>query len=230
MTKFQRISIPENLTEIAYQEIKERILNFDLKPGYKITQEELSSVLGISTTPIREAIKRLEVEGLIQIIPRVGAYVSKFSEKDVVDTYNLREMLEGFAGKLSCSLLKEEDFEHLQILVTKAREAARAKAIIPYSANASDFHLYIVEKCGNERLITFYKNIYSLIKIIRYQNLQLPNDIDVDFKEHINIINVLQNENPEKVEYFLREHVRGVKERILKLIEINQETDFSIRN
>ncbi|MEA1963561.1 MAG: GntR family transcriptional regulator, partial [Candidatus Aerophobetes bacterium] len=104
-----------NLSEDVYEAIKRRLGDKDLKPGTKIKEEELAEELGVSRTPVREAISKLEREGLVEIIPRYGTFVANLSPEDIEEIYDLRGALEGLAIKLSFLKLDREKF-HKKLL------------------------------------------------------------------------------------------------------------------
>ena len=179
----------------------------------------MSRKLCISKTPIREAFKRLESESLIQILPRRGTYVSTYGIEDINEIYYIREILEGLAARLASQILNEDDFVRLHILVEKANQAALAKEIIEFSYFDSSFHLMFVQKCGSNRLMKIYGNIYDLVQIVRLQFLHLPLENTRLYKEHLDIISALESRSPDQAEEVVRRHLRRVKDGIMDKIK-----------
>ena len=113
------------LREIVYEQLKMQILRGKIVPGTRMMEVELADEMGVSRTPVREAIRKLEKEGLVTIEPRKGAYASDISLKDMVDTLEVREDLEGLAAALAAERMTDEQIQELTEISQKYREAVR---------------------------------------------------------------------------------------------------------
>src|SRR5512147_1509818 len=141
----QKIQVSNlSLGSQAYQELKRIILQRQVPPGAKLNEGELARALGISRTPIREAINRLEKEGLVKIIPQRGAYVVQFTEKDVYELFLIRENLEGLAAYLAATKVSEKDLAKLESAVEGFSEPFDEKEIKRYAREDFKFHQAIV--------------------------------------------------------------------------------------
>ena len=156
------------LREIVYEELKLLILTGKIEPGMRLMEEELADDMGVSRTPIREAIRKLEKEGLITIEPRRGAYVSQISTKDMVEILEVRQNMEGFAAALAAERMTPEAKTKLKE-VAVAYEAAVAAGDMAEMIKADTlFHHMIVEATENKILIQMVEQLQELVLRFRY--------------------------------------------------------------
>lgn len=156
------------LREIVYEQLKMQILQGIIKPGTRMMEVELADDMGVSRTPVREAIRKLEKEGLVTIEPRRGAYASEISLKDMVDTLEVREDLEGLAAALAAERITPEQVKELEDITARYREAIEAKdteSIIHYD---EIFHKHIVSCAENETLSQITGTVQELALRFRY--------------------------------------------------------------
>ena len=157
----KKLSIPANLTQLAYKSIKEYILDGRMDEHSRLTEEFLSGQLGISKSPIREALNRLETEGLIRIEPRRGAYLRSFSVKESEDLYDLREALEVHAVRtadITPALLSD-----LKRSIGLQRRHLAENDRSQYIEEDVSFHARLAEATGNERLMKELENLQNQI-------------------------------------------------------------------
>lgn len=156
------------LREIVYEQLKMQILQGIIEPGTRMMEVELAEDMGVSRTPVREAIRKLEKEGLVTIEPRRGAYASDISLKDMVDTLEVREDLEGLAASLAAARITPEQVKELEEITASYREAIEKKdteSIIHYD---EIFHKFIVSCAENETLSQIYNTVQELTLRFRY--------------------------------------------------------------
>ena len=150
----QKIQVSNlSLGSQAYQEMKRIILEGRIPPGAKLNEGELARALGISRTPIREAINRLEKEGLVEIFPQRGAFVVQFTEKDVYELFLIRENLEGLASRLAAEKVTPASLAKLESCLEGFKEPFREKDVQRYSREDFKFHQTIVLLSDARRLI-----------------------------------------------------------------------------
>ncbi|MBI2843149.1 MAG: GntR family transcriptional regulator [Armatimonadetes bacterium] len=135
-----------SLGDQAYQEIRGRIIKKVLRPGDALLEAQLAEQLGMSRTPIRDALKRLEREGLVVSVPNKGSFVESLGPEDVAEIYDLREVIEGLAARL---LARRITAEQADLLLQLADKADAASATV---GDAEAFHSAIVNMCGNRRV------------------------------------------------------------------------------
>ena len=202
----------------AYKAIKELIVSKQFKPGEKIVQERLADQLGISRTPLRDALQMLEAENLIISIPRKGVMVKEFTQKEIIEVYDCRIALEGVAVSLFTERSNEEEVEELEDLFlpfTKKNKAINTKK---YQAIDSQFHNTIISNCGNKILSNlFHKG--NLLTSIRMIGLVRPPSETL--QEHLDIIRAIKEKKTDLAEKLAKEHLDISRQLILKQLKDN---------
>lgn len=156
------------LREIVYEELKAQILKGDIKPGTRMMEVELAEVLGVSRTPVREAIRKLEKEGLVKIEPRRGAYASELSVKDMVDILEVRQSMEGLAAYYCAQRINDEQKEQLRDYALAFNEAVEEGVYEDMISYDTKFHHLIVECCDNDILVHMIEQLQELVLRFRY--------------------------------------------------------------
>lgn len=204
----------------AYQELKRLILEGRLAPGEKINEAELAQALGISRTPIREALNRLAKEGLVNIFPQRGAFVVEFSAKDVEELFLIREKLEGLAAYLAAEKITAKDVEKLESCVQGFQEPFREKEIKRYAREDFKFHQTIVALSEARRLISLISTLHDYIRIFRLTTIGLSGRMRNSLEEHKRIISALKKKDPPAAERAMREHIRHVRQGVMENIHL----------
>ena len=151
------------LRDVVFHTLREAILKGDLRPGERLMELQLASKLGVSRTPIREAIRMLEQEGLAVTIPRKGAEVAKMTEKDMEDVLQIREALDELAVQVACDKMTAQQLKELTLAMKNfenAIQAGKLKKIIEYDV---EFHDIIYRATDNPKLVTLLNNIREQI-------------------------------------------------------------------
>ncbi len=205
----------ENLDHKAYEVIKDMIIERKLKPGQKIPQEKLADELGISRTPLVNALKYLEHEKLIQVLPRRGYFVRLFTQKEMIYIFELREVLEGLATRRACQEITEEQIQILNGFFNKFKGLKEISDFKGYAREDRSFHNFIVEIGAKE----FLKSILQTYNIIAFQLddseglVRPPSDT---IGEHLAIIKAVSDRNPGQAEDLMRLHLRRSMESLKK--------------
>lgn len=218
MVRIQTLNL--SLGSQAYQEIKKLILDRRLPPGGKINEGELAQALGISRTPIREALNRLEKEGLINIFPQRGAFVVQFSEWDIYELFLIRENLEGLAAHLAAERITDKDLGKLLSCVQGFPEPYGEKEIRRYAREDLKFHQTIVALSGGRRLITLISTLHDYIRIFRLTTIGLSGRMKNSLEEHKRIIAALRKKDPQEAEEAMRKHIRHVRQGVMENIHL----------
>lgn len=208
----RKLKIPTNLTSLAYKSIKEYILEGRLDEDSRLTEEFLSGQLGISKSPIREALNRLEAEGLIRIEARRGAYLRSFSNKEVDNLYDVREALEVHAvrtGIFPATLIKD-----LRASVKRLRALLKANDRTRYIDEDVTFHATIAGATGNARLCDILENIQNQIWLFRRKTYNLSSSAAPD--AHDALIDALERDDRAEAESAMRHHISGVRKKLLE--------------
>lgn len=196
-----------SLDKLAYDRIKEAILTFQFLPNQALVEGELASQLGISKTPVRDALMRLEKEGLVTRVPYKGTYVSDINNQDMANIFTIRIVLEGLAIQLATDLLTEEDFQAMQNLVHQHEEALKNREVAKVSRINSDFHNTIINRCSNTRLQQMLHNLDDHLKRYRLLSISQGMRMDKSVPEHQAILDALRARDPKGAEEAMRNHL-----------------------
>ena len=195
------------LRDVVFNTLREAILKGELKPGERLMELQLAAKLGVSRTPIREAIRMLEQEGLAVTIPRRGAEVAKMTEKDMNDVLQVREALDELAVSIACELITEEELEKLED-ATEAFEKALGTGDIKQIAEADiEFHDIIYQASRNPKLVNILNNLREQIYRYRIQYLKDEKNYANLLEEHREILEGLTKKDKELVERSMSKHV-----------------------
>ncbi len=176
------------LRDVVFKTLRQAILRGELKPGERLLEIHLADKLGVSRTPIREAIRKLELENLVVMIPRKGAVVADITEKSLRDVLEVRRALEALAVKLACEKIQEDDIEELKT-AAKEFEAALKKGDVTVFAEADvKFHDIIYRATDNERLIQLLYNLREQMYRYRVEYLKREESHATLLAEHQDII------------------------------------------
>jgi len=199
----------------AYQEMKRIILKRQIPPGGKLHEGELAKTLGISRTPVREAINRLEKEGLVEIFPQRGAFVVQFSQKDVYELFLIRENLEGLAAYLAAGKMDEHHLAKLNSCVQGFEEPFSEEDARRYAREDFKFHQSIVAISEARRLINLISSLHDHIRMFRLTTIGLSGRMKVSLAEHQQILAALGKRDPEESERRMRQHIRNVRDGVM---------------
>lgn len=211
----KKLKIPNNLTTLAYNSIKEHILEGRLDENSRLTEEFLSTQLGISKSPIREALNRLETEGLIRIEPRKGAYLRRLRPIEVANLYDLREALEAHVmrtAKVSPELVAE-----LRQSLKRQRALLKANDRAHYIEEDVHFHAELAKATGNAYLCAVLENVQNQIWVFRRKTFDLSSSTAPD--HHEAILQALDANDLLRAEEAMREHIRNVRRPLVEFLE-----------
>jgi DNA-binding GntR family transcriptional regulator len=194
---------------VVFNTLREAILKGDLKPGERLMELQLAAQLGVSRTPIREAIRKLELEGLVVMIPRKGAAVANITEKDTKDVLEVRRTLEMFAVEVACDRITEEQLIQLKE-AAKAFEASKGSMdLIRIAETDMQFHEIIYEATHNERLVQMLNNLRENMYRYRIEYLKDSNYYDGLVREHKAILEAIESGDKEKAGIYMKNHIEN---------------------
>ncbi len=210
-----------NLRNQVYDILKKRIILREIEPGKKINEEELAESLGVSRTPIRETLVRLEHEGIVRIIPRRGAFVVSQSNKEVIDLLQVREVLEGLVVRLATENMERELFDHLRRCLKEISSTdERDDRLLKYTPADVQFHALLLEACNNPLLKSMMETVNSHLQMVRLRTVALPGRPEQTVREHYEILEAIEQGNPILAEKSMRKHVESVRRDVLKNITL----------
>lgn len=206
------------LRDVVFQTLRTAILKGDLKPGERLMELQLASKLGVSRTPIREAIRMLEQEGLARTIPRKGAEVAGMTEKDMEDVLQIRCVLEELAARLSCQNITDEEMRELKIAMVDFEEKTREGNVVELAKADVTFHDIIYRAADNPKLLVLLNNLRE--QMYRYRTEYMKDDRihPVLIREHKEMVKALESRDQELVAREVRQHLRNQEEVMKKII------------
>lgn len=207
------------LRDVVFQTLREAILRGDLKPGERLMELQLASKLGVSRTPIREAIRMLEQEGLAVTIPRKGAEVAKMTLKGMEDVLEIRETLDEFAVKMACERISSEQLKQLRAIKENFEMCTRTGDVKRLAEADVSFHDIIYEATGNPRLVSILSNLREQVYRYRVEYLKDSGNYPVLIREHKAIVEGLEEKNLEKAIQAMHEHVANQAAAVKAIIQ-----------
>lgn len=194
------------LRERILETIRDAITSGKLKPGEKVAEPELAERMGISRTPIREAFRQLESEGYLTVIPRKGAVVISFSERDIEEFYAIKSILEGYAARLACRNLTNREIDRLATINEKLRQLAGERDVKQFFRVHNDFHELFIRAADNDKLRDLIADLLRKFQRLRVASLSLPGRMHVSVQEHDKIIEAFRNRDADAAERLVRKN------------------------
>jgi DNA-binding GntR family transcriptional regulator len=197
-----------NLSEAAYVAVKDVLLSPRYSPGERISVENMSRALGVSRTPVWDALNRLEAEGMVDIVPRRGVYLLNFSPGKTREIYLVREALEGMAAKLAAANVTEPQLEALHRALERQATCLAADDVDGYANATIKFHDLIVDAARNTTLARHLRTVYGQIQALRLRTLYLPVRLKASFEEHQRLFETLKERDTDAAEQAARHHIQ----------------------
>lgn len=214
-----QLDVFKPLRELVTDNIRQAIINGDFPPGMRLMELQLAAEMGVSRTPVREAIRKLELEGLIVMIPRRGAYVANISIKDINEVYEIRTALDILAAGLAAERINEEELEAMERNLIGIRPSIEAMDIPKIVEADSAFHDIIYKASRNERLISIISNLREQITSIRGRSMLYEGRLQDMLDEHRMIVDAIAQGNPEAAQKAVQTHMENAERTLLKTIE-----------
>lgn len=201
-----------SLNEKIYDYIKQRIINADYPPGFKLNVREISRDLGVSHTPVKDALFRLAGEDLVEISSRTGTYVKNITEEDIHEILRTRIILETAAVEALAPRISDEELRQLEDLYRQSaaltvdpNNSETYKAFMEYD---SRFHLSLFRFAGNNRLMKIYRNLNAHMQFVRFRLMNhAGGKLPTTDREHKVILDALRARDPEKAKQTIRDHL-----------------------
>jgi DNA-binding GntR family transcriptional regulator len=224
LAHFQLLDKPVGLTDWAYEQIKEAILKIQFAPGSQLQIETLVAELGTSRTPIREALLRLEKDGLVRVVPRVGFFVKEFTYRDLEELYEVRELLESRAVKNAVGNLSDEDLDLIDQILDLSVTAVQANDVDKFLEIEIQFHNLLTEHSQNAYLISVLESLRDLSYRWRMLSLRSYESFEKSMEEHLNIARAVRNKDAELASQLMAEHLRNACQRIMEIVKASKGT------
>lgn len=217
MNKLFKINDYELLSRKVYRILKGRIIKGNLKPGGKILELNIAKQLGVSRTPVREALRELTAEGFVRTEPNLGMIVIDFSLEDLQEVLKIRKLLEGYAASVTAKKINKGEIKKLKKIIEKMNISISKDDVLVYSDLNAEFHNLIFNICGNKRLMKIYDNLTSSEHRFRIRSLRNnPKRLKYSLKEHQEIVETLKRKDSEQADRLSQRHIENVLKNILE--------------
>ncbi|WP_099469281.1 GntR family transcriptional regulator [Konateibacter massiliensis] len=210
------------LRDVVFNTLRQAILKGELLPGERLMEIQLAQRLGVSRTPIREAIRKLELEGLVTMVPRKGAEVAKISEKSLRDTLEVRRALEELAMQIACDKVSDEVIDELEVSLEKFKSAIVSKELTTIAEADVNFHDVIYNATGNERLILILNNLREQMYRYRIEYIKDYSSHKRLVEEHEALIDCLKNKDKERATTTICNHIDNQEMAVIISIKSNE--------
>ena len=209
------------LGEVIFDTFREAIIMGELKPGERLMDVHLADKMGVSRTPVREAIRKLELEGLVTMVPRKGAFVSIISSKDIMDVLEVRASLDGLATALSAERIKDCELKELEAVHNQFIENVEKNNLNGTIKKDVEFHDIIYRSSRNDKLIDLTCKLREQIHRFRVIYLKDYGSTTNIVSEHVSIINAIKGKDPDTASKLAREHIKKQETAIIKALDKN---------
>ena len=212
------------LRDVVFNTLRQAILTGELKPGERLMEIHLAERLGVSRTPIREAIRKLELEGLVTMIPRRGAEVAQITEKSMNDVLEVRRAVDALCVELACERITQEELEALKAACDVFAQKVMAKENVKQIAQADvALHDIIVQATGNQRLIQLVNTLSEQMYRYRFEYLKDFSQHEKLVEEHRIIYEAIVNKDKETACEAAKTHIDNQKKAIIHQIRLDKE-------
>lgn len=211
------------LRDVVFNTLRRAILTGELKPGERLMEIHLANQLGVSRTPIREAIRKLELEGLVIMIPRRGAEVAQITEKNLKDVLEVRRALDALCAELACDRITEEEKQKLKKACDDFEQATVTGDATTIAAADVALHDIIVEATGNKRLIQLINNLSEQMYRYRFEYIKDENQHGNLVEEHRMIYESIIRQDKEKAAQAAKLHIDNQEKSIIRQIHKEKE-------
>lgn len=209
-----------NIRDEVYHILRRGIINQEYPPGFRFNLAELESRLGVSRTPIKEALQRLESEGLVQIRARRGTFVISIDPQEVEDTWEIRRVLETYAARHILAKATEQDLAQLKAIVNELERLYPETDVLEVVERVitldHNFHTLFVSLAGNKRLSEIYDTVGHFVQLVRVQQIFMHSDLELARFEHHEILSALDQRDTEALVRAVDEHLTLSKDRFWK--------------
>ena len=198
-------------------ELRRRIIAGEFSPAYNLSEIALAEEYEVSRTPVREALKQLQTEGLVQIRPRVGTFVTAPTRREIVELFDLKELLEGAAARLMAVRGDVPELELLRANVREADEVAAQGDAARYAELVADFHDLLIQGADNAKLRNHYDLLMNQLAYSRLvaTSLSQPGRVMQSEAEHHRVLDLIAAKDGDSAEQVMREHVRASRRALL---------------
>lgn len=210
------------LREVIFDTLREAIIVGELKPGERLMEVQLANKMGVSRTPVREAIRKLELEGLVEMLPRKGAHVADLSVKDIMDALEVRATLDGLATFLSAERITEDEIKELKHIQSQFVNFVEKDNLHGSVKKDVEFHDIIYRSSRNDKLIQITNNLREQVQRFRVIYIKDYSSSRELIKEHEDICDAIAKRDSAAARNFAQKHIKNQEEAIIRAIKKNR--------
>jgi len=214
----KKILTYRNLRQNVYEAVRNFVVSPEVPPGGKINEDELANKLGVSKTPVREALSKLAHDGIVEIIPNRGAYKVKLTKEDLREIMLIRETLEGLCVRLAVENINEKVIQRLNAILNQFEEKYLEKDFSRYPEAHLKFHNLLHNTSKSQRLIRIIQSMYDLINMVRLQYFSNPDNIKRSLRFHKELVDALEKRDGELAEKIRTDMLRSTYQYLLELV------------
>ncbi|MDD6283138.1 MAG: GntR family transcriptional regulator [Oribacterium sp.] len=219
------------LRDLVFNTLRQAILKGELKPGERLMEIQLAEKLGVSRTPIREAIRKLELEGLVLMIPRKGAEVAKISHKSLQDVLEVRGALEELATDLACQRITDEELESLRKAEAHFKQVVSSGGNEMQIAEADEaYHDIIYNASGNKKLVQMINNLREQMYRYRLEYIKDEAKRGTLISEHEKILEAIRLRDIIRAKALMKEHIDNQEMTVSRNLEEGEEEEESAKS
>ncbi|MFW6136351.1 MAG: GntR family transcriptional regulator [Chloroflexota bacterium] len=208
--RLSKINESISLKDRAYNALKDAILTLQLEPGTPIVETQLAEELGISKTPVRDALQELEREGFVTRVPFKGTYVTEVTPEDLTDVFQLRAVMEGLAARRATPFFSPDELDHIDECLTAAEAALADGDLALCSQRGKALHDAIIDKANSQRLASIIRNLDDHVQRFRLISDQISGRLHKSVEEHRLVLDALREQDPRAAERAMRNHLESV--------------------
>ncbi len=209
---FENKTENKSLTTVIFERIRDDILYGKYEKGEKIIEAKLAEEFNVSRTPVREALKQLELDDLVENIPNRGVVVKGISKQDIVDIFTIRLAIEGIAVEWAIERMEQEDMQKIKEVYELMEFYTFKKDVKKFAELNTKFHEAIYRATKSRYLENVLKNYQVFMKVVRYKSLEKPGRLEGALNEHKLIVDALMEKDVDRAKDVVIEHVKHSKE------------------
>ena len=206
----------ELLNQKVYHVLKKAIIRGDIKPNSKLTLTEIAKAMGVSNTPIREAIKKLESENLVKIIPNKGIIVKEINIDDFQEILQIRAFLDGLIAKLVSEIITDEEIDEMKNIIHEMEKCVKEDDRLTYNDLDIKFHNFLLNITRNNTLKETYNKLIEHSSGARLRTLKILVRMGESLKEHKKIALKIKERNSKEANRVSQEHIENILESIVE--------------
>ena len=210
-----RLDSYQPLREVVCETLREALRSGVLKPGERLMEIQLADELGVSRTPVREAMRKLELEGYVIMLPRRGTYVANISIRDINEVFEIRTTLDALASGLAAERITEEELEQLERLLVSIGENIEKRNMKKVVEDDMEFHDLLYKASRNQRLVSIISNLREQMTRFRSMSMSYPGRLKKTLKEHSRLVEAIAQRDVELAQKLAVEHMENSEQTLL---------------